>query len=77
MKLISSLNLFVINKSGRGSFGSVRKATRISDDKQVAIKIIAKKTVKGHFDMVQTETEVMKDLDHPNVIHLYDFFESR
>ncbi|KAI7858298.1 kinase-like domain-containing protein [Circinella umbellata] len=62
---------------GRGSFGSVRKATRISDDKQVAIKIIAKKTVKGHFDMVQTETEVMKDLDHPNVIHLYDFFESR
>ncbi|KAI9494901.1 kinase-like domain-containing protein [Zychaea mexicana] len=62
---------------GRGSFGSVRKATRVADKKEVAVKIIAKKTVKGHFDMVQTETAVMKDLDHPNVIHLYDFFESR
>ncbi|KAI8144741.1 kinase-like domain-containing protein [Fennellomyces sp. T-0311] len=62
---------------GRGSFGSVRRATRISDGKQVAIKIIAKKTVKGHFDMVQTEMQVMKGLDHPNVIGFYDYFESR
>lgn len=62
---------------GHGSFGSVRKATRLSDQKKVAIKIIQKKTVKGHFDMVHTEMSVMQGLDHPNVIGFYDWFESR
>ncbi|KAJ8658355.1 hypothetical protein O0I10_006040 [Lichtheimia ornata] len=62
---------------GRGSFGSVRKAVRISDKKEVAIKIISKKTVKGHFDMVLSEMNVLKDLNHPNVIGFFDFFESR
>lgn len=62
---------------GRGSFGSVKKAVRLSDQKQVAIKVISKKTVKGHFDMVHAEMQVMQGLDHPNVIHFYDWFESR
>ena len=62
---------------GRGSFGSVRKAMRISDKKEVAIKIISKKTVKGHFDMVLSEMNVLKNLNHPNVIGFFDFFESR
>ncbi|ORY94682.1 kinase-like domain-containing protein [Syncephalastrum racemosum] len=62
---------------GRGSFGSVKKAVRLADEKQVAIKIISKKTVKGHFDMVHAEMQVMQGLDHPNVIHFYDWFESR
>ncbi|KAI8074091.1 kinase-like domain-containing protein [Gongronella butleri] len=62
---------------GNGSFGSVRRAVRIFDDKPVAIKVIPKKTVKGHFDMVFDEMKVLQDLDHPNVIGFYDWFESR
>jgi calcium/calmodulin-dependent protein kinase I len=63
--------------SGSGSFGSVKKATRISDGKQVAIKIIPKRNVKNHLDMVKDEVAVLTNLNHPNVIGFYDSFESR
>ncbi|KAI9264769.1 kinase-like domain-containing protein [Sporodiniella umbellata] len=62
---------------GSGSFGSVKKAVRVSDGKEVAIKIIPKRNVKHHFDMVKDEVKVLKELNHPNVIGFYDFFESR
>ncbi|CAO3587650.1 unnamed protein product [Absidia cylindrospora] len=62
---------------GSGSFGSVKRAKHIFDGKEVAIKVIPKKIVKGHFDMVFDEMKVLQDLDHPNVIGFYDWFESR
>ncbi|KAL0078417.1 calcium/calmodulin dependent protein kinase [Phycomyces blakesleeanus] len=62
---------------GSGTFGTVRQATRISDKKEVAIKVISKKFMKGHYDMVHSEMEIMQGLDHPNVIGFYDWFESR
>lgn len=43
----------------------------------VAIKIIPKTKVKGHFDMVYSEMKVLEGLSHPNVIGCYDWFESR
>lgn len=66
-------NLYV----GSGSFGEVKKAVRISDGKQVAVKIIPKRNVKNHFDMVKDEVAVLTNLHHPNVIGFYDSFESR
>ncbi|ORE02826.1 Pkinase-domain-containing protein [Rhizopus microsporus var. microsporus] len=62
---------------GSGSFGSVKKAIRNSDGKEVAIKIIPKRNVKNHNDMVKDEVNVLKGLNHPNVIGFYDYFESR
>ncbi|KAI8368381.1 kinase-like domain-containing protein [Choanephora cucurbitarum] len=62
---------------GSGSFGSVRKAVRLSDNKEVAIKVIPKRNVKNHLDMVKDEVDVLKNLNHPNVIGFYDTFESR
>ncbi|KAI7906123.1 kinase-like domain-containing protein [Cokeromyces recurvatus] len=61
---------------GSGSFGSVKKAIRINDGKEVAIKVIPKKNVKNHFDMVKDEVAVLQALHHPNVIGFYDYFES-
>ncbi|KAI9478414.1 MAG: kinase-like domain-containing protein [Benjaminiella poitrasii] len=61
---------------GSGSFGSVKRAIRISDNKEVAIKVIPKKNVKNHFDMVKDEVAVLQSLNHPNVIGFYDYFES-
>ncbi|RUS34664.1 kinase-like domain-containing protein [Jimgerdemannia flammicorona] len=61
---------------GSGTFGSVKEATRLSTGQKVAVKIIPKKNVKGHEDMVDKEMKVLEGLSHPNVISFYDWFES-
>ncbi|KAH9167908.1 kinase-like domain-containing protein [Lactarius sanguifluus] len=44
---------------------------------EVALKIIAKKKVKGNEASVWGEMEVLKGLDHPNIVKFYEWFESR
>lgn len=44
---------------------------------RVAVKIILKKNVKGHEDMVYDELEMLQQLDHPHIVHFRDWFESR
>jgi len=64
---------------GRGGFAVLRKATRKSDGTQVAIKFVDKKHVSGNPDDLQClrrEIDIMKRLDHPNVLKLYDVFET-
>lgn len=62
---------------GCGAFGFVKRATRIKDGKEVAIKVIPKRNLKGRFDLVYAEMRVLSGLNHPNVIGFYDWFESR
>ncbi|KAF5386526.1 hypothetical protein D9757_005933 [Collybiopsis confluens] len=45
--------------------------------KDVALKLIPKKKVKGNEASVWGEMEVLKGLDHPNVVKFYEWFESR
>lgn len=44
---------------------------------EVALKIITKKKVKGNEASVWGEMEVLKGLDHPNIVKFYEWFESR
>lgn len=69
--------LFLFLRAGSGTFGSVKEAVKISTGKKVAVKIIPKKNVKNHEEMVYKEMDVLKGLSHPNVIEFYDWFESR
>ncbi|OCF32365.1 CAMK/CAMK1/CAMK1-CMK protein kinase [Kwoniella heveanensis CBS 569] len=65
---------------GRGGFGKVVRATwtpRGGEKKDVALKIISKKLVKGNESAVMDEINVLKELDHPNIVHVWDHFESR
>ncbi|KAG0749062.1 hypothetical protein G6F57_005657 [Rhizopus arrhizus] len=62
---------------GSGAFASVKKAIRIKDGKEVAVKIIPKRHIKDYDTMVQDEINLLKGLNHPNVIGFYDYFESR
>ncbi|KAG0757850.1 hypothetical protein G6F57_010302 [Rhizopus arrhizus] len=68
--------IFILIK-GSGSYGYVRKATRIADNIPVAIKIIPKSKLHGKLEMVHSEMKVLEGLSHPNVIGFYDWFESR
>ncbi|KDR73188.1 hypothetical protein GALMADRAFT_251774 [Galerina marginata CBS 339.88] len=45
--------------------------------KDVALKIIPKKKVKGNEQSVWGEMEVLKGLDHPNIVKFYEWFETR
>ncbi|KAF7313842.1 Protein kinase domain-containing protein [Mycena chlorophos] len=45
--------------------------------KEVALKLIPKKKVKGNEASVWGEMEVLRGLDHPNIVKFYEWFESR
>ncbi|KAF7323646.1 Protein kinase domain-containing protein [Mycena kentingensis (nom. inval.)] len=45
--------------------------------KEVALKLIPKKKVKGNEASVWGEMEVLKGLNHPNIVKFYEWFESR
>ncbi|KAF8951251.1 hypothetical protein CPC16_009096 [Podila verticillata] len=62
---------------GTGTYGTVKKAKSLDSGNDVAVKIILKKTVKGHEDMVEKEIGVLKNLSHPNIVNFLDWFESR
>ncbi|WVN87215.1 uncharacterized protein L203_102392 [Cryptococcus depauperatus CBS 7841] len=65
---------------GRGGFGKVVKAIWSppgDQKKEVALKIINKKRIKGNEQAVIDEINVLKGLDHPNIVHVWDNFESR
>jgi len=63
---------------GSGSFGFVKKAVWIPHGNlPVAVKCIKKKTLHGNEQLVHDEIKVLKGLNHPNVVKLYDWFESR
>ncbi|KAF9912323.1 hypothetical protein BX616_010350 [Lobosporangium transversale] len=62
---------------GTGTYGTVKRAKALDTGEDVAVKIILKKTVKGHEEMVEKEIGVLKNLSHPNIVNFRDWFESR
>lgn len=61
-------------KLGEGSYGSVCKATNKSTKATRAVKSIAKAQMKN-LDRFKQEIAIMKMMDHPNIIKLYENFE--
>ncbi|KAF9220364.1 Pkinase-domain-containing protein [Gyrodon lividus] len=57
--------------------GSSSPGPRFVVTKEVALKVIPKKKVKGNEEAVWGEMEVLKGLDHPNIVKFYEWFESR
>ncbi|EKM60702.1 uncharacterized protein PHACADRAFT_246771 [Phanerochaete carnosa HHB-10118-sp] len=65
-------------KSSFLSIGSHRSHTQDSGlTVEVALKVIPKKKVKGNEDSVWGEMDVLKGLDHKNIVKFYEWFESR
>lgn len=59
---------------GSGNSGTVRVATNRRTNERRAIKTIHKLRVED-FQKFQVEIEIMKMMDHPNVIKLYEHFQ--
>lgn len=62
---------------GSGTYGEVKEGEIIATGQKVAVKMIRKETVSGHEDMIKREMDIVAGLNHPNIIRLLDWFESR
>lgn len=61
---------------GRGSFGEVRCAQHIATGEMRAIKIIHKESCpRDEQNKILNEIRVMKALDHPNIVRIYEYFQ--
>lgn len=61
---------------GKGAYGEVRKAINVSTNELRAIKIIYKNNCsQEEQDRIFNEITIMKALDHPNIIRIYEYFQ--
>jgi serine/threonine-protein kinase ULK/ATG1 len=60
------------NKIGKGTFSSVYKGIDSEKNIYVAVKKINRKGIDKMRKYIDKEIEIMKKLDHPNIIKLYD-----
>jgi calcium/calmodulin-dependent protein kinase I len=61
---------------GRGSFATVKKAKNRATGVRYAVKVLSKKKMSDEDKLgLQTEIDILKQMDHPNVVKLIDVFE--
>ena len=61
---------------GKGSFATVKKAKHRESQVRYAVKVLSKKKMSDEDKIaMQTEIEILKTVDHPNVVKLVDVFE--
>jgi serine/threonine-protein kinase ULK/ATG1 len=69
-------NYEIVRKSiGRGSFSKIYRGRYLKTNKQIAIKIIKKRNIKNENNILR-EIQVMKMMNHINVIQLIDVLAS-
>ena len=72
---IANVYKFESEPIGTGSFGEVRRGTHLQNGAVRAIKIIYKhKVEKSYLSKVMQEIFIMIQLDHPNVVKIYEYF---
>ena len=79
MSKFEKINNYIIGKTiGKGSFGKVKLAKHILTNEKVAIKILEKSAIKNDKDLkkINREIKILKQLNHPNVIKLYEIIET-
>ena len=65
----------VIEYLGEGSFGKVFKAREISTGKIIAVKKMPINHSEKKYSNIIKEISLLKNLDHPNIVKYYDYFE--
>lgn len=71
------LQVIIVRKSPSGSYASVFVAKDIVDGTKYAVKVIEKEACNDSTDAIQKEISIMTQLEHPNVIRLYNVFETK
>ncbi|GBC02236.1 hypothetical protein RclHR1_04510008 [Rhizophagus clarus] len=62
---------------GVGSFAIVKECIDKKTGESYALKILTKKSIKGRENLLDTELDVLKKVDHPNIVKQKDIYESK
>uniref|UniRef100_A0A6T6LCZ9 Protein kinase domain-containing protein n=1 Tax=Timspurckia oligopyrenoides TaxID=708627 RepID=A0A6T6LCZ9_9RHOD len=63
---------------GFGAYSKVRMGHAIEDGMEVAIKVIDRKSCpQDDLIFLQREVEIVREVDHPNIVQTYDVFENK
>ncbi len=62
---------------GSGSFGTVRRCVHLKTGQTRAVKLIekARGEAPSEKETLKKELEILRSLDHPNIVKLYEYFE--
>ena len=61
---------------GRGSFATVKKAKHRETKEKFAVKVLSKRKMnETDLNALRQEIEILKTVDHPNIVKLVDIFE--
>lgn len=61
---------------GSGAFGEVRLCLHKDTQTQRAVKVLRKNLLDDkEMDMLKNEISILKDMDHPNIVKMYEFLE--
>ncbi|XP_047375937.1 putative sperm motility kinase W [Sciurus carolinensis] len=66
----------VLGDIGQGSFGTVRLARHILTETEVAVKVLGKGKGEPGPASIGSEVEIMKAVEHPNVVQLFQVLET-
>nr|CAH8824174.1 unnamed protein product [Trichobilharzia regenti] len=67
----------IIRTIGQGNFAKVKLAIHLLTGREVAIKMIDKiKMFKNYRDKLLREVKVIKSINHPNIVQLYEVIET-
>jgi serine/threonine protein kinase len=72
-------NKYRINKNiklGKGSFSEVYMGTNLITNEPVAIKVVDLSKNGNTIKSIKIEAEIMKKLDHPNIVKFYDLVKT-
>lgn len=73
-------NYLLVKELGAGQFGKVWKAEKENTDEIYAVKVITKNKISSNpilTSLLETEVSIMHQINHPNILHLYEYFESK
>mmetsp|Transcript_7778 Transcript_7778/g.14125 ORF Transcript_7778/g.14125 Transcript_7778/m.14125 type:complete len:399 (+) Transcript_7778:262-1458(+) len=72
-------NFYTLEKQiGRGAYSKVRLGYSKEGGEEVAVKVIDKKTCpQDDLIFLEREVEIVRELDHPNIVQTYDVFETK
>jgi calcium-dependent protein kinase len=77
-KLLQFYNLDDNKILGQGSFGMVQQCTHKATGEKRAVKRLSKEKMSPHARIrLNYEIDILKNMDHPNILRLYEVFEDK